>query len=124
MPNKFARAGLVQFVAGLTANWRSLCVPWEFPASRVLGSDGAQGQSTASNGAKSGSIRPNRHANFGVDVATAFLIVMLGKRPPMPYVLLPQRVGPSSYPRAATDVRTTVRSARMVEVPNPAVFLG
>ena len=30
---------------------------------------------------------------FGVDVGAAFLIVTLGKRPPMPYVWLPHRVG-------------------------------
>ena len=59
-----------------------------------------------------------------VDVAAAFLIVTLGKRPPMPYVWLPHRVGPPSASRGATDVRTTVWAARMVEVPNPYEFLG
>ena len=61
---------------------------------------------------------------FDVDVAAAFLIVTLGKRPPMPYVWLPHRVGPPSASRGATDVRTTVWAARMVEVPNPYEFLG
>jgi hypothetical protein len=48
-------------------------------------------QGTACSSAKRGNIRPNRHGNFGVDVGAAFLIVALGKRPPMPYVWLPQR---------------------------------
>ena len=42
---------------------------------------------------KERAIRPFRHGNFGVDVGAAFLIVELGKRPPMPYVWLPHRVG-------------------------------
>ena len=54
---------------------------------------------------KERAIRPFRHGNFGVDVGAAFLIVALGKRPPMPYVWLP-RCG-ASRPRAARGVRST-----------------
>jgi hypothetical protein len=71
---------------------------------------------------KERAIRPFRHGNFGVDVGAAFLIVALGKRPPMPYVWLP-RWGPL-VPERQGAFGALRCSARMVEVPNPSEFLG
>ena len=72
---------------------------------------------------KERAIRPFRHGNFGVDVGAAFLIVALGKRPPMPYVWLPRR-GAGLVPERQGAFGALRCSARMVEVPNPAKFLG
>ena len=92
--------------------------------SRLSGpSDGRWGQASHVTGKMVG--HPAESAwKFGVDVGAAFLIVTLGKRPPMPYVWLPHRVGPAFYPTSGYGVRTIVWSAKMVEVPNPAKFLG
>ena len=91
--------------------------PWEGEA-LVVGRRGGYARSIG----KERAIRPLRHGNFGVDVGAAFLIVALGKRPPMPYVrlraagpLVPERQGAFGALRC---------SARMVEVPNPSEFLG
>ena len=74
---------------------------------------------------KERAIRPFRHGNFGVDVGAAFLIVALGKRPPMPYVWLPQRVGRSSCPASGYGrSEHCCGPQELVEVPNPAKFLG
>jgi len=72
---------------------------------------------------KERAIRPFRHGNFGVDVGAAFLIVALGKRPPMPYVWLP-RHGAGLVPERQGAFGALRCSARMVEVPNPYEFLG
>src|SRR3954462_13606837 len=61
--------------------------------------------------------------DFGVDVGATFLIVALGKRSPMPYVWLP-RGGAGLVPERQGAFGALRCSARMVEVPNPAKFLG
>jgi hypothetical protein len=97
--------------AGVHYVFPALEEPWE----GVLWlSDGAH----ACIGTKIGPFGRHRHGNFGVDFGAAFLIVALGKRPPMPYVWLPHRVGPAFNPASGYGVRT-IGPQKMVEVPNP-----
>ena len=84
--------------------------------------DGA-GATHACSGTKVGPFGRHRHGTFGVDFGAAFLIVALGKRPPMPYVWLPRR-GAGLVPERQGAFGALRCSARMVEVPNPAKFLG
>ena len=103
------KAGVHHVFPGLEAPWEG--GPWL--------SDGAH----ACSGTKIGPFGRHRHGNSGVDVGAAFLIVALGKRPPMPYVWLP-RHGAGLVPERQGAFGALRCSARMVEVPNPAKFLG
>jgi hypothetical protein len=102
--------------AGVHYVFPALEEPWE---GALWLSDGAH----ACIGTKIGPFGRHRHGNFGVDFGAAFLIVALGKRPPMPYVWLPRR-GAGLVPERQGTFGALRCSARMVEVPNPAKFLG
>ena len=118
---KGSRRGPPRLLSNVPCPWgmRSPCVP---PEVRLLSQRGAGGKAPHAIAQRVG-LSGRFGLEIGVDAGAAFLIVTLGKRSPMPYVCS-RDAWPASPPRADTGVRTTAWSARMVEVPNPANFVG